>query len=226
MIKTKFMDRNNVGIWSKTNGIEWGTELFWNVNSKTSQCQNPIYAQALSNKHPLQLECEEFILPSRNILLKKVTLFNDCKEKQDLTLFFHQDFEQWNGTAFFSLSNRTLYHEYDGNYMLFNGLVDNQGISQYTTWQKNDFQNKDIVNVANGSLLYNPISSGRVNSAFSLETTVLPYEIKQGYYWTVFGENLNEINYLNDLVKSNPELLIKEFIENDFSDERIIPLSK
>lgn len=226
MIKTKFMDRNNVGIWSKTNGIEWGTELFWNVNSKTSPFQNPIYAHALSNKHSLQLESEEFILPTRNILLKKVTLFNDCKEKQDLTLFFHQDFEQRNGTAFFSLSNRTLYHEYDGNYMLFNGLVDNQGISQYTTWQKNDFRNKDIVNVANGSLLYNPISSGRVNSAFSLETTVLPYEIKQGYYWSVFGENLNEINNLNDLVKSNPEWLIREFIENDFSDERIIPLSK
>lgn len=226
MIKTKFMDRNNVGIWSKTNGIEWGTELFWNVNSKTNQFQNPIYSHALSNKHSLQLESEEFILPNRNILLKKVTLFNDCKEEQDLTLYFHQDFEQRNGTAFFSLSNRILYHEYDGNYMLFNGLVDNQGISQYTTWQKNDFQNKDIVNVSNGSLLYNPISSGRVNSAFSLETTVLPYEIKQGYYWTVFGEDLNEINNLNDLIKSNPEWLIREFIENDFSDERIIPLSK
>ena len=226
MIKTKFTNRNNVGIWSKKNGIEWGTELFWNGNFKTNQSQNPIYAQALSNKHSLQLEFEDFIDPSRSILLKKVTLYNDSKEKQDLTLFFHQDFEHRNGTAFFSLSNRTLYHEYDGSYMLFNGLVDNQGISQYTTWQKSDFQNKDIVNVANGSLFYNPISSGRVNSAFSLETTVLPYEIKQGYYWIVFGENLNEINHLNELVKRNPEWLIREFIDNGFNDERIVPLSK
>ncbi|KEF38720.1 hypothetical protein M670_01931 [Schinkia azotoformans MEV2011] len=226
MIKSKFMNRNNVGIWSKANGIEWGTELFWNVNSKTNQYQIPSYARALSNKHSLQLEFEDFIHPSRSILLKKVTLSNESKEKQDLTLFFHQDFEHQNGTAFFSLSNRTLYHEYDGSYMLFNGLVDNKGISQYTTWQKNDFQNKDIVNFVNGSLFYNPISSGRVNSAFALETTVLPYEIKQGYYWMVFGDNLNEINYLNNLVKSNPEWLIREFIENGFSDERIIPLSK
>ncbi|HHW36932.1 MAG TPA: hypothetical protein GXX18_06810 [Bacillales bacterium] len=226
MIKTNFMNRNNVGIWSKANGIEWGTELVWNVNSETNQYQNPFYAYALSNKHSLQIEFEDFIHPNRSILLKKVILSNDSKEKQDLTLFFHQDYEHRNGTAFFSLSNRTLYHEHDGSYMLFNGLVDNKGISQYTTWQKNDFQNKDIVNSVNGSLFYNPISSGRVNSAFSLETTVLPYEIKQGYYWIIFGENLNEINNLNDLVKSNPEWLIREFIENGFSDERIVPLSK
>jgi hypothetical protein len=110
--------------------------------------------------------------------------------------------------------------------MLFNGLVDNRGISQYTTWQKNDFQNKDIVNVETGSLSYNPISAGRVSSAFSLETCLLPYEIKQGYYWIVFGENLNEINSLNDHVKNNPEWLIREFIETGYSYERIIPLSK
>lgn len=226
MIKTKFINRNNVGIWSKANGIEWGAELFWNVNSNSNQYQTPIYAHALCNRHSLQLEIEDFVHPSHNILLKKVTIHNDSKETQDLALFFQQDFDHRNGTAFFSLSNRSLYHEYDGSYMLFNGLIDNKGISQYTTWQKNDFHNKNIVNVENGSLLYKPISAGRIRSAFSLETSVLPYEIKQGYYWIVFGENLNEINNSNDLVKSNPECLIKEFIENGFSDERNIPLSK
>lgn len=226
MIKTKFMNRNNVGIWSKANGIEWGTEFRWTVNPRIIQYQNPGYAHAVSNKHSVQLEFEDFIHPSRSILLKKVTLSNDSKEKQDLTLFFHQDFEHQNGTAFFSLSNRTLYHEYDGSYMLFNGLVDKKGISQYTTWQKSDFKNKEIVNDINGCLCYNPISSGKVNSAFSLETTVLPYEVKQGYYWIVFGKSLNEINNLNNLVKSNPEWIIEEFIENGFSDKGIVPLSK
>lgn len=224
MIKNNFLNRN-FGIWSKINGIEWAKELNWKFNSKVNKYQDPIYAYAISNKHSLQIELEDFVYISDSLLLKKITIHNESKEKQDLTLFFQQDFDHRDGTAFFSMSNRTLYHEYEGSYLLFNGILDDKGISQYTTWQKNDFHKTNIVNVESGSLLFNPISAGRVKSAFSLETTILPYEIKHGYYWCVLGENLVEIDGLNQLIKSNPERLVREFIESDFQKDKIIPLS-
>ncbi|WP_458412489.1 hypothetical protein ACNQFZ_16960 [Schinkia sp. CFF1] len=140
-------------------------------------------------------------------------------------MFFQQNYEERNGTAFFSMGNRTLYHEYEGTYFLFNGLLDGKGISQYTTWQKNNLENKQVVNIENGILPYNPISAGQIESAFSLETTLLPYEIKHGYYWAVLGKDLNKINRKNEFVKNNPERLIRELIENDFSNDKIIPLS-
>lgn len=224
MIKNKFMNKN-IGIWSKLNGIEWGKDLIWKSNSNMNKYQNPIYTFALSEKHSLLLEVEDFIHPSQSLYLKRITIHNESKDRQDLSLFFKQDYEHREGTAFFSLSDRTLYHEYEGSYMLFNGLLDDKGISQYTTWQKDAFQKKNIVNVENGSLLYNPICSGKVKSAFTLEATLLPYEIKHGYYWTVFGKDLNEINKLNKLVQINPEGLVRAFIGNDFRFDKIIPLS-
>lgn len=223
MIKNNFLNRN-FGIWSKNNGIEWARELNWK-NSKVNKYQDPIYTYATSKKHSLQLEIEDFINTSNSLLLKKITIHNESKERQDLTLFFQQDFDDRDGTAFFSMSNRTLYHEYEGSYLLFNGILDEKGISQYTTWQKNDLHKTNIVNVESGSLAFNPISAGRVKSAFSLETTVLPYEIKHGYYWCVLGENLMEIDGLNQLVKSSPERFVREFIESDIHKDKFIPLS-
>lgn len=207
------MMNGNFGIWSKRKGLEWDQDFNWKFYEEIDQWNHPLYALAKSKTHPIQIEIADFVQSKQNIYLKKITLFNESKENQELTLFFEQDFEREDGTAFFSLSNRSLYHEYEDYYLLFNGLLDEKGISQYTTWQKNDIQNNQLINIENGSLFFNPIAEGNVKSAFSLETTLLPFEIKHGYYWTVFGENLNEVEKLNELVKRNPEWLICDNIE-------------
>ncbi|WP_230474308.1 hypothetical protein [Calidifontibacillus erzurumensis] len=213
----------DIGIWSKQNGIEWGSALKWEGKKILQKFRTYKYAYAISNKHGLQLECEDFVHPNQKIFLKKITLHNDSRKYQDLTLFFQQDIGIQNGTAFFSMSNRTIFHEDKGRYVLFNGMIDNRGISQYTTWQDNDFYNKNFLNIENGSLLLNPIAAGQVKSAFSIETTMLPYEIKRGYYWAIAANDLHEIQQLNEYMQRDPEKLVKDFIEETFGSKVMIP---
>lgn len=210
---------HDMGIWSRRNGLEWEYELDWKQSSVIKQIEYPSYRFAISKKHSLKLEVEEFNHEqhTQKLYLRKITLHNESKKEQNIKLFFQQDYNSENGTVFFRLTDRTLYHESQGRYMLINGSLDSKGITQYTTYQKKEHDSLSFLDVNTGALYYNPISSGSVKSAFSLETAILPYEIKHGYYWFATGQNINEVNSLNEVFIQDPKWLVKEFVDSNSS---------
>ncbi|WP_017755788.1 hypothetical protein [Calidifontibacillus oryziterrae] len=208
----KFVCRQTFAIWNKHNGLEWDQELIWDNNINKRMNKQSTYITAMSSRHSLMLEIEEYF--HTNLFFRKITIHNNAKIEQDLRLFFQQDFD-YSGTTFFSLGDRNLYHESQGRCILFNGVIDNKGISQYTTVQKDDLSVRNVLDVENGRLNFNPISTGKVKSAFSLEAKMLPYEIKHGFYWVAFGATIKEVNLLNNIIKNDPDWLISDFIENE-----------
>ncbi|WP_258000279.1 hypothetical protein [Bacillus sp. Marseille-P3661] len=202
--------KHQMGIWSETKGLEWLNHLNWNKPSYFNQENVSLYAQAKSEKYQLSLNVEDFIHSDQKIYLRKLTINSESRHKQKFKLFFEQDFYGTpNETIVYSLRERSVYHENEGRYTLFNGSIDNIGIVQCSTCLSNE---KTLVNLENGKLSFNPISSGQVKSVFSLETSILPFEIKNVYYWMIIGNSLEEVNGVNSSLKNNPEWLIQEYI--------------
>jgi oligosaccharide amylase len=169
---------------------------------------------ARNKKEGVSLKIEDAVHQRENIFLRRITVINDTEVEKRIKLFFHQDLSIYEteigDTAYYDPDRQAIIHYKKNRYFCFNASFDGQGIEEYTTGIKRFLSAEGTWKDAeDGRLQINPIAQGSVDSTFSVEGRLLPYESKHAFYSLTVGKDRKEAFALYDyLMEIGPSLTI------------------
>ena len=147
----------------------------------------------------VNFENEDFVDIHQDIYVRKINVFNDSDETQEIKFFFHHDFYIYGNdigdTAFYYPEVNSIVHYKGSRYFLAATLDDrNNSIDQYAVGIKafRGFEGtwKDA---EDGRLSFNPVAIGSVDSVISNTVVVQPGEKTEFYYFIICGEDMESV---------------------------------
>lgn len=193
---------------------KWEKTLSYKKNSLVTQ------VHAKNSKLGLELEINDCVHFERNVYLRKLTVKNIREQKQQVKLFFHQNFqlsESLGGdTVYYDpLHHAMVYYKGKRYFMINGGYVRNDkfhGISSYETGLC-EIENYEgtYKDVEDGLLNNWPIQHGSVDSTISIEFELEAFAKQDVYYWIGAGSKYRDVAVLDDFVREqSAEKLIAE----------------
>lgn len=191
-------------------GSDWEIEVGYQEKSALG------LIQARNSTLGLRIEMIDGLLPEKNILLKKITVFNNRNYPKNLKLFFNQNFYIFglsSGTkAFLEPSLPAIIHRKNRLVFLVSGVRGKKFFDDYTvglahfrgyegTWR----------DAEDGILAKNTFQKGRVDSTFGFDLKIKPRSYKILYFWIGVGRSLKEVqDYHNFILKKTPYKLLTQ----------------
>ncbi|MGE5532989.1 MAG: glycoside hydrolase family 15 protein [Bacillota bacterium] len=185
----------------------------------------------------IEMEVNDAIHNSKDVFLRKIKVSNKIDQKQEIRLFFSQDFHIYGydagDTAFFEPTTNAIIHYKGKRYFLIGGATGGRGFYQYAVGHKEgDGKEGTWRDCEDGELSSNPVAQGAVDSAVSFRLEIPPYGYGVIHYWIACGTHLSEVAALNaDVKRAGVEQMLLE-VENYWSawlnrlklDLNILPL--
>ncbi len=170
----------------------------------------------------IAMEVNDAIHNSKNVFLRKIKVSNELDHKQEVRLFFTQDFHiygyETGDTAFFEPTLSAIIHYKGKRYFLVGGASGGTGFYQYAVGYK-EVEGKEGTwrDCEDGQLSANAVAQGAVDSAVSFQLEIPPHNYRSIHYWIACGTSLNEVMTLDSTVKNiGVEQLLLE-VENYWS---------
>ncbi len=154
----------------------------------------------------VEMEVNDAIHNSKDIFLRKIRISNNLDSKQEIRLFFSQDFHIYGyeagDTAFFEPTTNAIIHYKGKRYFLVGGATGGKGFYQYAVGHK-EGEGKEGTwrDCEDGELSNNPVAQGAVDSAVSFRLEIPPHGYGLVHYWIACGTHLGEVAALNTEVK-------------------------
>ena len=155
----------------------------------------------------IAMEVNDTIHNSKNVFLRKIKVSNELDHKQEVRLFFTQDFHIYGyeagDTAFFEPTLSAIIHYKGKRYFLVGGASGGKGFYQYAVGYK-EVEGKEGTwrDCEDGQLSANAVAQGAVDSAVSFQLEIPPHNYGSIHYWIACGTSLNEVLALDSTVKN------------------------
>ena len=170
----------------------------------------------------VKMEVNDAIHNGKDVFLRKIKVVNEFDSKQEVRLFFTQDFHIYGyeagDTAFFEPNLSAIIHYKGKRYFLVGGTTGGKGFYQYAVGHK-EVEGKEGTwrDSEDGQLSTNPVAQGAVDSTVSFKLEIPPHGYGVIHYWIACGNSLSEVTALDSEVKkTGVEQMLLE-VENYWS---------
>ncbi len=175
-------------------------------------------SEVRSDKFGLAFNFNDFVYPTEDVFIRRITLHNHGDHDRHIKMFFAQDLhlygDKQQDTAFYEPEHRALVHYRKRRYFWFSGLAEKEGVDSFTTG-KSEYQGLEGTwkDAEDGSLHEHPIEQGSVDSTVEFDILVKRNSSKTFYYWFCAGKTLGEVKRLhNFILDETPEKLLENTI--------------
>ena len=176
-------------------------------------------SHAVSEKLKLAFDFNDFVYPTENFLIRKITIRNDADDERLIKLFFGQDLHLYGykqqDTAFYEPEHKALVHYHKRRYFWVSGLTDNRvGIDSFTTG-KSEYKGFEGTwrDAEDGHLHEHAIEQGSVDSTIEFDISIKGKKEATLYFWICAGRKLKEVETLHQFIlKETPSKLLKNTI--------------
>lgn len=210
-----FMHVHRIGVFLENN-FSWMGSHHW--HSQSCYTKETLVTDGVSenNQLGLRLEFNDFVYPSENFLMRKITVVNQEDREREVKLFFAQDFHLYGNkeldTAFYEPEHKAIIHYRKRRYFWVSGMVgDEPGVHSFTTG-KSEYQGLEGTwrDAEDGHLHEHPIDQGSVDSTVQFNLTLPAKGSQTLYMWIAAGQNLKEVTDMHQfIVHEGPEDLLK-----------------
>ena len=199
--------------------FSWIDEPDWQHN--IGYLPETLVTDSTARNERLQLELifNDFVYPSENVFIRKITISNEADYDREIKLYLNQDFhlygDKQQDTAFYEPEYKAVVHYRKRRYFWVCGLVDSKvGVDSFTTG-KSEYRGLQGTwkDAEDGSLHEHPIEQGSVDSTIQFNIEVKAGEKKVLYAWICAGKELAEVEQMHEFVLyEGPEKLMKNAI--------------
>lgn len=203
-----------IGVWA--NGQFSWVPHGWKIRKDYLDDSLVTHVELRNDTVNIRIVANDVVDFHENIYLKKLTIENLSNEKQDVRLFFVQDFclkgNEVGDTAAFRPDVKGVLHYKNDSYFLVNIFANGKyGIDHFATGNKSTGALEGTWRDAeDGELSNNSIAQGAVDSVVGMYLTLSPLGMDTCYYWISVGEHWERVKTLNELVKKKtPEGILK-----------------
>ena len=198
------------GQFSWLSDPEWSKDLDYVRDSLTTN------VKAANGPLEIQLTFNDTVDFHRDILLRRVEVFNLSQRPRNVRLFFHYDFLFWgvgSGDSIHYHPNGNFLVAYKDNcYFLMNATTERSvGISSWTTGFKDDVGSGGSWSDAqDGILEENSNSFGSIDGVIAVDLSLIPPgESRVCHAWLAAGQDMEEVRALDAMVRRRePQYLI------------------
>ncbi len=167
----------------------------------------------------LTIKFNDFVYPSEDFLIRKLSIKNNADYDRELKVYFNQDFhlygDKMQDTAFYEPEHRAMVHYRKRRYFWISGMQGSiSGVDSFTTG-KSEYNHLEGTwkDAEDGHLQEHPIEQGSVDSTVEFRMNLKANQEKQLYVWICAGKNLSEVKHLHDYILSEkPEKLMNNTI--------------
>ena len=169
----------------------------------------------------LKLACDfnDFVYPTEDIFIRKITLHNQADYDRDIQLFFAQDFhlygDKQQDTAFYEPDHKAMVHYRKRRYFWVSGLTDGQtGVDSFTAG-KSEYRGLEGTwkDAEDGHLHEHAIEQGSVDSTVQFNLSIKQGEKVVLYFWICAGKELDKVKELHQFIlDETPEKLMENTI--------------
>ncbi len=167
----------------------------------------------------LTFHFNDFVYPTENVFIRKITIENHYDTDRSLKLFFNQDLhlygDKQQDTAFYEPKPGAMIHYRKKRYFWFSGCsTEACGLDSFTTG-KSEYQGKEGTwkDAEDGELQENGIEQGSVDSTVQINAHVKANEKAVVYFWICAGQKMGEVRRQHDFIMTEtPEKLLKNTI--------------
>ena len=176
-------------------------------------------SHSVNEKLKLRFDFNDFVYPTEDVLIRKITIHNDAENERLIKLFFGQDFHLYGDkkqdTAFYEPEHKAVVHYRKRRYFWVSGLTDsNVGIDSFTTG-KSEYKGLEGTwrDAEDGHLHEHAIEQGSVDSTVQFDISIKGKGQVTLYFWICAGKKLRETIQLHQFIlEQTPEKLLKNTI--------------
>jgi len=167
----------------------------------------------------LQIHFNDFVYPTENFFMRKLTVKNKADYQRDVKIYFNQDFhlygDKQQDTAFYEPEHKAMVHYRKRRYFWVCGMENEKiGVDSFTTG-KSEYNGLEGTwkDAEDGHLHEHPIEQGSVDSTVEFKLTLEANQEKILYVWMCAGKDLEEVKKMHDFIlHENPEKLLKNTV--------------
>lgn len=213
-----FQHFNRIGVFESGN-FSWLYDDSWGHEIKYIKDTLVTDSSATNNNFKLAFHFNDFVYPTENVLIRKITIKNNADYDRNLKLFFGQDIHLYGDTqqdtAFYEPESKAMIHYRKRRYFWVSGLTGaKEGVDSFTTG-KSEYMGmigtwKDA---EDGHLQEHSIEQGSVDSTVEFDLSVKANGETILYFWICAGEKMGEVKRIHEFILSEtPEKLLKNTI--------------
>lgn len=167
----------------------------------------------------LAFDFNDFVYPTEDVFIRKITIHNNADYDRDIRLFFAQDFhlygDKQQDTAFYEPEHKAVVHYRKSRYFWISGVIDGKkGIDSFAIG-KSEYRGLEGTwrDAEDGHLHENAIEQGSVDSTVQFNISLKANSSQTLYFWICAGKTLEEVTDLHQFIlNENPEKLLKNTV--------------
>lgn len=201
------------GIWC--DGVFSWTDSNWSVIQEYLDNSLATNVIMLNKSMNIRLAMHDIVDFHENIYLRNFEVENLSRQKENIRLFFCQDFQisgnDIGDTAAYRPDVNAMIHYKGERYFLINCFANNKvGADSFAAGSKKPGFEGTWKDAEDGILSRNPIAQGSVDSVISINLSLEPKKTQRCFYWICAGKNFEEVKILNNIiVKKHPDEIFK-----------------
>ena len=211
---TTYGNFHRIGIWTEGKFSWLSEDPNWHFFGEYKPDSLVARGRAENRKMNLSISTRDFIPPDKNILIRKIKIYNHANYAQEVKLFFHHDFylygdKKYDNAQWEPALNGILHYRQRRYFLVGGEWESGEKCDQYTTG-KSQYQGKEgtFRDAEDGVLSQNPIEHGSVDSTMGFSTEIPAGESRSLFLWICAGKNHDEVESLqNFIIKENPEVI-------------------
>jgi len=196
---------HKIGVWVD-GSISWLSDSGWGIKI---DYQKETMASSIFASHGglgVELQFIDVVYNEKNILLRRVTVFNKSDRKRFIRVFFNQQFQisetTHADTAYFNPTLDVVVHYKGRRVFLIGGIKEGKNsFDDYSTGLfREEGKEGTWKDAEDGSLSKNPIEHGSVDSTVGFDLEIPAAESKSLTYWVAVGETLDDVRAIHEYI--------------------------
>jgi len=202
------------------NKFSWLYDGHWEHTNQYIKDTVVTDSNARNDDLKLAFHFNDFIYPTHNVLIRKITIHNEADYDRHVRLFFAQDLhlygDKQQDTAFYEPEHKALVHYRKRRYFWFSGMTESgkEGVDSFTTG-KSEYRGLEGTwrDAEDGHLHEHAIEQGSVDSTVQFDLVIKRKQKTVLYFWMCAGKNQEEVTDLHKFIlDETPEKLLENTI--------------
>jgi len=235
---------HRLGFFIEGKGLSWTSDGSWKITPGYSDSSLVSASKLASDRLGLEVLSEDFVDPTRNILVRSFRLRSLDGAERKVQCFFHHDFylygDKQKDTAFFEPHTKSVIHYRQHRYFLVGGTtsdpinclpseipnefhplsrdethIDHTGITSFSIGKSN-YKGLEGTwrDAEDGALSRYPIEQGSVDSTVEIDCLVRPDRGTWVYQWVCAGKKISDVHALQHFLLEETPDQVKQAARN------------
>jgi len=196
--------KHRLGVWTEGQ-ISWTTDSVWQIKITMEDDSMVGHVEAVNQNLGVKLISTDLVYNEKNVLVRKIQIFNLADRSREIKLFFGQEFEMYQSrmahTAYYDPDDNVIIHYRNKRAFVVNAQFEGRPLDEFCTGVfGSEGKQGTYLDAADGKLERNPIEHGRADSVIGLGGQFSAGEARTVHYWLMVGKSIKEARELNKLV--------------------------